>query len=125
MTDVRFWDIFCKVIDNFGDIGVCWRLASDLALRGDQVRLWVDDASALGWMAPDGCEGVRVLPWREPLDLATAALDRQPSDVRIEAFGCEIAPEFIAACARRAGAGGKTPVWINLEYLSAERYVER
>ena len=56
------WDIFCKVIDNFGDIGVCWRLACDLALRGDQVRLWVDDASALGWMAPDGCEGVRVLP---------------------------------------------------------------
>ena len=21
------WDIFCNVIDNFGDIGVCWRLA--------------------------------------------------------------------------------------------------
>jgi hypothetical protein len=21
------WDIFCRVIDNFGDIGVCWRLA--------------------------------------------------------------------------------------------------
>ncbi|HEY0886111.1 MAG TPA: elongation factor P maturation arginine rhamnosyltransferase EarP, partial [Ramlibacter sp.] len=20
------WDIFCKVIDNHGDIGVCWRL---------------------------------------------------------------------------------------------------
>ena len=125
MADVRFWDIFCKVIDNFGDIGVCWRLACDLALRGDQVRLWVDDASALGWMAPDGCEGVRVLPWREPLDLATAALDHQPSDVMIEAFGCEIAPEFIAACARHAGAGGKKPVWINLEYLSAEPYVER
>ncbi|MEO7887531.1 MAG: elongation factor P maturation arginine rhamnosyltransferase EarP, partial [Polaromonas sp.] len=41
------WDIFCKVIDNFGDIGVCWRLAADLASRGHKVRLWVDDASAL------------------------------------------------------------------------------
>jgi hypothetical protein len=24
------WDIFCKVVDNFGDIGVCWRLARQL-----------------------------------------------------------------------------------------------
>ncbi|MDP3796199.1 MAG: elongation factor P maturation arginine rhamnosyltransferase EarP [Polaromonas sp.] len=125
MADVRFWDIFCKVIDNFGDIGVCWRLAADLASRGQQVRLWVDDASALDWMTPAGCEGVRVLTWGEPLDLATAGLDQQPSDVMIEAFGCEIAPEFIAACVRLEKAGGKKPVWINLEYLSAEPYVER
>ncbi|ABE44987.1 elongation factor P maturation arginine rhamnosyltransferase EarP [Polaromonas sp. JS666] len=125
MADVRFLDIFCKVIDNFGDIGVCWRLAADLASRGHQVRLWVDDASALDWMAPARCKGVRVLPWGEPLDLAAAGLDQQPSDVMIEAFGCEIAPEFIAACVRLEKAGGKKPVWINLEYLSAEPYVER
>ena len=56
------WDIFCQVIDNFGDIGVCWRLARDLAQRGHSVRLWTDDASALQWMAPDGCAGVQVLP---------------------------------------------------------------
>ncbi len=24
-------DIFCNVIDNYGDIGVCWRLARQLA----------------------------------------------------------------------------------------------
>ena len=119
------WDIFCKVIDNFGDIGVCWRLAADLAGRGQPVRLWVDDASALNWMAPAGCEGVRVLPWAEPLDLAAAGVEERPPDVLIEAFGCEIAPEFIAACARIERAGGQKPVWINLEYLSAEAYVER
>jgi uncharacterized repeat protein (TIGR03837 family) len=45
--------------------------------------------------------------------------------VLIESFGCEIAPEFIACCADRAGASGVKPVWINLEYLSAEPYVER
>ena len=49
---VRTWDIFCQVIDNFGDIGVCWRAAADLASRGQRVRLWMDDASALAWMAP-------------------------------------------------------------------------
>ena len=119
------WDIFCKVIDNFGDIGVCWRLAADLAGRGHRVRLWADDASALAWMAPGGHPGVRVLPWGEPLDMSAAQLAQQPSDVLIEAFGCEVAPEFIAACADAACARAQTPVWINLEYLSAEPYVER
>ena len=27
------------------------------------MRLWVDDASALAWMAPQGCPGVQVQPW--------------------------------------------------------------
>ena len=116
------WDIFCKVIDNFGDIGVCWRLAADLAARGEQVRLWVDDASALAWMAPAGCDGVRVLPWNVPPDLADAGLDENPPGVLVEAFGCEVAPEFIAACARQSSVTGIKPLWINLEYLSAEAY---
>ncbi|AYQ29166.1 MULTISPECIES: elongation factor P maturation arginine rhamnosyltransferase EarP [unclassified Polaromonas] len=124
----RQWDIFCKVIDNFGDIGVCWRLACDLAARGHSVRLWVDDAAALAWMAPAGSEGVQVLPWPRdgtPLDLQAAGFAQQPPDVLVEAFGCEIAPEFIAACASSMRATGLKPVWINLEYLSAEAYVER
>ncbi len=119
------WDIFCKVIDNFGDMGVCWRLASDLAARGHRVRLWADDASALQWMAPSGCPGVQVLPWSDLLKTSNAAFGAQPPDVMVEAFGCEIAPEFIAACARVDWANGLKPLWINLEYLSAEAYVAR
>ena len=121
------WDIFCKVIDNFGDIGICWRLAADLAARGQRVRLWVDDSSALVWMAPAGCDGVQVLPWTESTDVHL--LDIAPCDVLIEAFGCEPAPEFIAACARIHWDSDQKdtlkPLWINLEYLSAEPYVER
>ena len=119
------WDIFCKVVDNFGDIGVCWRLAADLAGRGHAVRLWVDDDSALAWMAPAACPGVRVLPWTAAPGFATAGFTQQAPDVLVEAFGCEIAPEFIAACAETQRTTGQTPVWINLEYLSAESYVER
>jgi len=127
------WDIFCKVIDNFGDIGICWRLAADLASHGQRVRLWVDDGSALTWMAPLGCEGVQVLPWATGMSAALHATDVQsvdatPPDVMIEAFGCEIAPEFVAACACIQGATDPKrarPVWINLEYLSAEPYAER
>ena len=123
------WDIFCRVIDNFGDIGICWRLAADLAARGHQVRLWADDASALAWMAPGGCVGVQVLHWTTPLAAGDlGALNDQPGEVLIEAFGCDIAPEFIANSARiycLNGLNGLKPVWINLEYLSAEAHAER
>jgi uncharacterized repeat protein (TIGR03837 family) len=118
------WDIFCQVIDNFGDIGVCWRLSCDLAARGVQVRLWVDDASALAWMAPEGCADVEVRPWTQPLELQNLQ-NLEPSDVWVEAFGCELAPEFVAACADHSCADRTKPLWINLEYLSAESYVER
>ncbi len=115
------WDIFCKVIDNYGDIGVCWRLSADLASRGEQVRLWVDDASALAWMAPDGCAGVEVLTWTEPFTLHGVT----PGDVLVEAFGCEISPEFIASFENSAQARSANHSWINLEYLSAEPYAAR
>ncbi|MES2945751.1 MAG: elongation factor P maturation arginine rhamnosyltransferase EarP [Pseudomonadota bacterium] len=120
------WDIFCKVIDNFGDIGVSWRLAADLASRGQRVRLWVDDASALAWMCPEGAAGVQLLEWTPALqqhDLAS--LENSPCDVMLEAFGCDIAPEFIAVCIHHSVATGHKPLWINLEYLSAEAYVAR
>jgi hypothetical protein len=65
MAISKRWDIFCNVVDNFGDIGVCWRLACNLAARGLQVRLWADDVSPLAWMAPgvlqNGCPNVEVV----------------------------------------------------------------
>ncbi len=108
------WDLFCRVVDNFGDIGVCWRLAADLASRGERVRLWVDDPSALAWMAPHGAAGVTVLAW-------AAGVDAEPGDVVVEAFGCDPPSSFVQRMAAQAAA----PVWINLEYLSAEPVVER
>jgi uncharacterized repeat protein (TIGR03837 family) len=125
------WDIFCKVIDNFGDIGVSWRLSADLAARGQAVRLWVDDASALSWMAPLGAPGVTVLPWRQAADAnaLAALLQANPGEVLVEAFGCEIPPEFLSAWLATPLPGHTSPVagrcWLNLEYLSAEAYVAR
>ncbi|RQO58353.1 elongation factor P maturation arginine rhamnosyltransferase EarP [Variovorax sp. KBW07] len=119
------WDIFCKVIDNHGDLGVCWRLACQLAASGERARLWIDDATALNWMAPTGCDGVRVIDWCDPVAVQRAAAEPAP-DVLIEAFGCEPAPELIAKFAEAAAAGNAPQrAWINLEYLSAEPYVER
>jgi uncharacterized repeat protein (TIGR03837 family) len=118
------WDIFCKVIDNHGDLGVCWRLARDLAARGHEVRLWLDDGRALTWMAPEvgtdglGHPGIHVRPW--PSADAPLPTDVSPGDVVIEAFGCDLPDEWVARMQRPA-----PPRWINLEYLSAEDYVER
>jgi uncharacterized repeat protein (TIGR03837 family) len=107
------WDLYCHVIDNHGDHGVGWRLAADLSGRGEQVRLRVDGASALAWMAPAGAPGVELRQWDDPPEA--------PGDVVIELFGCD--PP--AACLARMAAEPRPPVWIILEYLSAEAWVER
>jgi uncharacterized repeat protein (TIGR03837 family) len=114
------WDIFCTVIDNHGDLGVCWRLTRQLQGAGQRVRLWVDDASALAWMAPTAAQepGIEVKAWAQ----ASEAAALPPADVWVEAFGCEIPEAFVAhAVATRR----QQPAWINLEYLSAEDWVPR
>ena len=119
------WDLFCRVIDNHGDLGVSWRLARALARRGAAVRLWVDDAAALAWMAPHGGSdepGVQVIAWTDTPDPVPGL---QPGDVVVETFGCDPPAAFVERMARRRDQGRPAPVWINLEYLSAEDYVER
>ncbi len=117
------WDIFCRVVDNHGDAGVGWRLAADLASRGISVRLWIDDARALAWMAPDGCAGVQVCAW-PAADGDIAAAHNEPAHVVIETFGCGLPEPYLRLMAS-SPTTAPTPLWINLEYLSAEPYVER
>ena len=68
----RTWDIFCSVVDNYGDIGVCWRLARQLSSELEQsVRLWVDDlasfrhsaAASILRLSRSGLRGVEVRHW--------------------------------------------------------------
>jgi uncharacterized repeat protein (TIGR03837 family) len=122
------WDVFCQVIDNLGDIGVCWRLCADLAARGQRIRLWIDQPDALAWMAPGALEGrvegVQVMHWTRPLPAALVE-SHPPAEIWVEAFGCDPAPECVQHLAQRVAAGATPPVWINLEYMSAESYVER
>ena len=115
------WDIFCRVIDNFGDLGVCWRLACNLAGRGQTVRLWADDVTALAWMAPQGAPGVEVRTWTAPIDMTGIT----PGEVMLEAFGCEIDKGFIAEYAKKLRVSRQPCAWINLEYLSAEHFAAR
>lgn len=117
------WDIFCKVVDNYGDIGVCWRLARQLAKDyGQQVRLWLDDLGALARICPQAqvgvdrqqLESIEVRRWSQEARLPT------PTDLVIEAFACQLPSALIDDMARQR----PQPLWLNLEYLSAEDWIE-
>lgn len=114
------WDIFCRIVDNYGDIGVCWRLTKQLAAEhGKHVRLWIDDLHIAGRLIPtldpalgsQTIAGVELCQWQE------AGKTEHIGDVVIEAFACELPPAYLEKMAARQ------PVWINLEYLSAEPWV--
>jgi uncharacterized repeat protein (TIGR03837 family) len=115
------WDIFCRVIDYFGDASVCWRLAKELASEhGGAVRLWIGDLQSLAQLNPairvedeQRVEGVTVCRWRDPFPSVV------PADIVIDAFGCGLPDPYINAMA----AADRRPLWIVLEYLSAEPWV--
>jgi uncharacterized repeat protein (TIGR03837 family) len=116
------WDIFCAVVDNFGDAGVCWRLARQLAHEGyGTVRLWIDDLATLRPLtrslldqSQQLVEGVTVCQWHTPWPA-----DIAPARVVVEAFACELPPAYL----ERMATCEIAPVWVNLEYLSAEDWV--
>ena len=110
--------IFCRVVDNYGDAGVCWRLSRLLALEhGARVVLWIDRPRTLAAIAPVGgpglADGVTVRAWD-----AAAGLDGD-EQVVVSAFGCEL-----PATVRSGLAAPGAPLWVNLEYLSAEDWID-
>ena len=116
-------DIFCAVVDNYGDIGVSWRLARQLAQEhGIQVRLWVDDLHSFAKLCPEAdeavdeqsCRGVEVRHWGNDFSVI------KPAELVIEAFACKLPETYVEAMA----AQEYKSVWFNLEYLSAEDWVE-
>ncbi|WP_085577982.1 MULTISPECIES: elongation factor P maturation arginine rhamnosyltransferase EarP [unclassified Pseudomonas] len=120
-TNTR-WDIFCTVVDNYGDIGVTWRLARQLvAEHGVAVRLWVDDLRAFERLCPEidpslaqqRQQGVEVLHWPQ------AWVGAEAADVVIAAFACQLPGPYMDAMAERE----QPPLWMNLDYLSAEDWV--
>lgn len=120
------WDLFCRVIDNYGDIGFCWRLSRQLTTEyGINIRLWVDDLASLQRICPSvdqhipvqHCFGVQICHWTESFP------DVIPGEVVIEAYGCELPKKYIQAMLPNY-AQLQERVWINLEYLSAESWVD-
>ncbi|KNH46232.1 elongation factor P maturation arginine rhamnosyltransferase EarP [Pseudomonas lini] len=116
------WDIFCTVVDNFGDIGVTWRLARQLvAEHSVTVRLWVDDLRAFERLCPQ-IDINAAQQWQQGVEVRQWSADWQPTeaaDVVIAAFACQLPSAYMEAMAERE----KPPLWMNLDYLSAEDWV--
>ncbi len=124
--------LFCRVIDNFGDAGVCWRLARQLHREhGFDVSLFIDAPQTLAAIVPGigwdraaafagGASGLRVLSWPAANEAAMLAQAHPDPQVLVSGFGCDLPPPVRAL----AGRAQRPPVWINLEYLSAEPWVE-
>ncbi len=115
-------DIFCSVVDNFGDIGVSWRLARLLAAEYSiSVRLWVDDLGSFKQLCPtvdallatQRCKDVEIHLWTEDFP------GIEPAELVVETFACKLPPAYLQAMIECENK----PVWINLEYLSAEPWV--
>lgn len=112
-------DVFCTVIDNWGDAGVCWRLSRQLCREWQaQVRLWIDAPEVLQpWLnecAHD--EDLTVYAWNDTVNWQNTI----PAEWVIEAFACQIPEPYI----ERMKSLAVKPKWFNLEYLSAEPWVE-
>jgi uncharacterized repeat protein (TIGR03837 family) len=119
---LRF-DVFCRVVDNFGDAGVCWRLARELVAEHDlAVTLRIDRLAALARIEP-AIDAARAKQRVAGVTVCTLDATRTPArlpDVVVEAFGCGLPPAWLEAMA----AAPRKPLWINLEYLSAEAWVD-
>lgn len=120
-------DIFCRVIDNFGDIGVTWRLVRQLQREHDwQIRLWVDDLSSFQRLEPrvsaaatQHIDGIDIIHWSQ-------ATDFTPAPIVIATFSCALPEPYVENMRAQHNHSTAKPesLWINLEYLSAEEWVE-
>lgn len=122
MSAPRSWDVFCRVVDNFGDAAVCWRLAQQLAAADHApARLWIDNLGILHALLPEleidaakqTLAGVEVCHWVADADFG------EPADVAVDAFGGGLPDDYAQAMAARS----PRTLWVVLEYLSAEPWV--
>lgn len=114
----QHWDIFCNIVDNYGDIGICWRLSQQLVNDHHvQVRLFIDNLTTAKKIIPhldstlteQAIQGVTVCTW--------PVVATMPAEVVIETFSCALPDAYLVKMTQQQS------IWINLEYLSAESWV--
>ncbi len=117
-------DIFCEIIDNFGDIGVVYRVSKELKKIFQNVRIIIvlnrlEEFKAINkrvkdvdYQEIDGLIYITEKYLEDNIDSFGTA------DIFIEAFGCNVFEGYI----KKAKESSK--LWINLEYLSGEKWIE-
>ena len=122
--ELKTLDIFCEIIDNYGDIGVVYRTAKELQkiFPESKIRAFLnrlDEFKKINSQVIDlpsqNIDGIEYITFDYLRDNANKLLTAQ---VIIEAFGCQIPEEYIEI------AYDNSELLINLEYLSAEDWIE-
>ena len=122
--ELKTLDIFCEIIDNYGDIGVVYRTAKELQkiFPKSKIRVFLnrlDEFKKINSQVIDlpsqNIDGIEYITFDYLRDNANELLTAQ---VIIEAFGCQIPEEYIEI------AYDNSELLINLEYLSAEDWIE-
>nr|WP_279040477.1 elongation factor P maturation arginine rhamnosyltransferase EarP [Snodgrassella alvi] len=109
--------VFVRVIDNYGDAGVGWRLSCLLAeYLHMHVRLWIDDTDALNKLvpAPEQQTQITIEAWQGDAMMQQQLSAAADPVLVIETFGCELPPQVLERM------GQCRPLWLNWEYLTAE-----
>lgn len=122
--ELKTLDIFCEIIDNYGDIGVVYRTAKELQkiFPKSKIRAFLnklDEFKKINSQVLDlpsqNIDGIEYITFDYLRDNANELLTAQ---VIIEAFGCQIPKEYVEI------AYDNSELLINLEYLSAEDWIE-
>ena len=109
--------VFVRVIDNYGDAGVGWRLSCLLAeYLHMHVRLWIDDTDALNKLVPASEQQIQITieAWQGDAIMQQQLSAAADPVLVIETFGCELPPQVLERM------GQCRPLWLNWEYLTAE-----
>ena len=98
---------------------------SSVECDDSRIRLFCDDLNVLNVIAHGDAVahgaslGIEVLPWSAAESPAVLA---SVGDVVIEAFACHLPQPYIEAMVQKAS--NQAPIWINLEYLTAETWAD-
>ena len=130
-------DVLCKVVDNYGDIGVVYRLARALSELDPApvLRIVVDDLRAFSLLEPlvrpdvavQTVRGWTIVDWRGPTvaDAGSyeAVYGQAGPRVVLECFACG-RPDWFEAMLFDDDDDGSQKTIVNIEYLSAEPYAD-
>lgn len=105
-------DIFCEVIDNYGDVGVAYRLAREFKriYPNKQLRFIISKTEELDLIKK--AEDITIIAYKNIDKIET------PADLVIETFACNIPETYMNKALKTS------KLIINLEYFSSENWVD-
>ncbi|WP_241761725.1 elongation factor P maturation arginine rhamnosyltransferase EarP, partial [Fusobacterium nucleatum] len=110
--EINSIDIFCEVIDNYGDVGVAYRLAREFkrVYPNRKLRFIINQTHEINLIKKS--EDVEILTYKDIFKI------ENPADLIIETFACNIPDEYMDKALKNS------KFIINLEYFSAEDWVD-